>query len=121
MWTLLRRIRAAAAVLFLPGDRMPVTRHDLLRLHHEWAEWEITFNGILEKLNAWQARQAKREKRALERSLGEDNSEGLQQPTGRVHKLDLYRRARAVGGGTPPPPPNPQGTFLPDDDGDDEP
>lgn len=102
MWRLLRRIRTAAAILFLPGDRTPVTKHDLVRLKHDWQEWEITFNGILEKLNAWQARQAKREKRELVRSL--EASEGPQQPTGSVRKLELYRRARAMGGGRVAPP-----------------
>lgn len=91
----LRRIRAALALLFLPGDRIPLSRADLRRFEAEFQEWEMTMTGILEKLNAWYARQAKREKRMLERRFQEDGPP-VQEPANR--KLALYRK---VSGGPP--------------------
>lgn len=110
MKTLYRRIAAAAAILFLPGDRMPVTKRELVQFKREWVEWQITFADILEKLNTWSARMAKREKRALEQTMGA--LEGAQvepeHSSRSTKKLELYRR---LGGGgmplpsSPPPPP----------------
>ena len=100
MKRLWRRILTAAKVLFLPGDHTPVTRADLHALRQEHNEWVMTLTDILEKLNAWYARQAKREKRALEAGL----MEGPQQPAAVAsepgnHKLHLYRKVAAASGG----------------------
>lgn len=106
MWTLLRRIRAAVAILFLPGDRMPVTRHELQTFRHEWAEWQALFTGSLEKLNAWYARQAKREKRELERQAGGSGTSADDPPpttSRRDRKIQLYRRAGGMGASLPHP------------------
>lgn len=105
-----RRIATAAKVAFLPGDHTPVTRHELRQFLLDFDDWERSLTDILEKLNAWYARQAKRQKRALEAQLVDDASgdfSGL--PAGRKsHKLALYRRAigggGSLGGGPPPPP-----------------
>lgn len=115
MWTLLRRLRAALAILFLPGDRMPVTQSDLRDLRREWAEWEVTFTSLLERLSMWTARQAKREKRALEAATNADASTGSAPTDRRSRKLELSRRLVAGGGLAPPPSTLPPG---PTDDGD---
>jgi len=94
---------------------MPVTRHDLVRLRFEWQEWQMTFNGILDKLNTWNARQAKREKRALSPPKGAA-SETSAIPDKRALKLELSRRA--AGGGFLSPPS--REIPPPPDDGDDE-
>jgi hypothetical protein len=101
MWTVLRRIRAAAALLFLPGDRMPVTRHELEMFRIEWTEWQLTFTSVLEKLNAWQARQAKREKRALDRGPALPPETSAKPHDRRTHKLALWRRASGAAAPAP--------------------
>jgi hypothetical protein len=110
MWRLVRRWRTALALAFLPGDRTPVTRQDLVELRRDWATWESTFSDILEKLSMQYARQRKREQRNIAQLAG-----GPQQPTeplsGRARKLGLYRRAAqgALALDTrhePPPPPD---------------
>jgi hypothetical protein len=106
MWRLLRRIGNALSVLFLPGDRMPVTRFELLELRRDWDGWQQTFTQTLEKLNAWYARQAAREKRALERELkSQVAASGASATTDkRNHKLELSRRFVAGQGGVLPLP-----------------
>jgi hypothetical protein len=122
---LARRILAAAKILLLPGDQMPVTRHDLLRLRADWEEWQITFTGILEQLNTFHARIAKREKRIMEAREAQlqEPSGGTGQPQsdasrGLSRKASIYRRAVGSGAGQlsllpqpghRPPPPNPNG------------
>jgi hypothetical protein len=108
MWRLVRRWRTALALFFLPGDRTPVTRQDLVELRRDWATWESTFSDILEKLSMQYARQRKREQRNMAQLAG-----GASAPTepesGRARKLSLYRRAAAASQGAlaldmPPPP-----------------
>lgn len=104
----LRRIRTALALLFLPGDRTPVTRQDLADLRREWSTWEVTFSDLLERLTVWAARQARRDKRAIEAALAADPP-GASAPTDRrARKLALWRRA---AGATPPLSPT-----IPEDD-----
>ena len=124
---LVRRSRAALALLFLPGDRMPVTRHELMRFRAEWEEWQITFTGMLEQLNTFHARIAKREKRIMQAREAELSSQGATSggtvpasvSRGLHRKADIYRRAVAASGGqlslippgarTPPPHPSENG------------
>jgi hypothetical protein len=107
MLTLWRRIQAAAAILFLPGDHTPVTKRDLVQLRVEWQLWEVTFTDALEKLNAWAARQAKRDKRALTKLAEADASEdgtSASSPTDRhARKLALWRKAGGAHAPSAPP------------------
>lgn len=112
MLTLLRRIRDAAAILLGLQERLPATKQDLLKLTAEFHEWEQTMTGILEKLNAWYARQAKREKRLLEAGMfaDEEGGNGEGPPPGPVgedsklvrelHKAELRKKAAALRAGT---------------------
>jgi hypothetical protein len=106
--TLLGRIQAAARILFLPGDHTPVTRADLVQLRIEWQLWEVTFTDALEKLNAWAARQAKRDKRALNKLAEADASDAgtsASTPTDRhARKLALWRKAGGAHAPSAPPP-----------------
>jgi len=38
----------------------------------DWLEYELTLNSYMEKMNAWAARQAKRDRRAVQSVLGAD-------------------------------------------------
>lgn len=81
--------------------RDPAPTHiciDVVReLQAEWREYELTLNGYMEKMNAWAARQAKRDKRAAERALdGETESAPAQpMPTSRAEMKAQLRRQLA--------------------------
>jgi hypothetical protein len=60
--------------------RKPPPHPSIAAVMAQWAEYELIFNDILQRLNAQLARQAKMEKKALERLTleggGEDNGAG---------------------------------------------
>ncbi len=112
---LLRRIWHAGRILLLGEDHFPVTQADMVRFRIEWEEYQLAFEGILDKLNTFNARIAKRQKDLAKTAETLAQAEQAQpQPVARS-KADLYRRA--VGGagqialvrpgGNPPPPPPP--------------
>ena len=57
-------------------SRKPPHPPSIAAVMSQWAEYELIFNDILQRLNAQLARQAKFEKKALER-LTQDNGEAL--------------------------------------------
>lgn len=86
--------RWRAAWRVLRGDRLVP-----LQIQVEWLEYRQIFDDLLKRFGAQLARQAKAEKKRLERQLQE---EGLREvpadpPSSSRHpKAELYRRARAV-------------------------
>jgi len=114
MWRLIRRIRVAVAALFLPGDRMPITRYELQSFRLEFDEWRAEVTSIYDKLNALHARQIKRDKNWLSQQDAPPPGASATPPDKRALKLELSRQVLAGGmrrpSGPPPPP-----------DGDDEP
>ena len=93
------RIRQALAVLF----GRSVTPQ---QIQQEWLEWEITLGSVLDRFSALLARQAKAEKKRVEKELtvSEETATGLNSriSTGWSRKAELYKKvARARGHGLP--------------------
>ena len=92
------RIRSALAVLF----GRAVTPQ---QIQQEWLEWEITLGSVLDRFSALLARQAKAEKKRVEKELttSEETATDLHAriaPTSWERKASLYTRANAVRGMT---------------------
>ena len=90
-----RRLRDAWWTLLGRNGLVPATKKDLRALTAEWREYELELNGYMEKMNAWAARQAKRDKRALdalEATAAETNGQPLEL-TDLDRKTALRRRA----------------------------
>lgn len=67
------------------------------QIRAEWAEYQIIFQDLLTRQSALLARQAKMEKRRLERLTVPPDPEAIQPPA-RTGKADLRRRAALAKG-----------------------
>ena len=90
------RIRSALAVLFGRAITPQQLRQDFI-------EWELVLGGILERFSALLARQAKAEKKRVEKELttSEETATDLHAriaPTSWERKAKLYTKAAAVKG-----------------------
>lgn len=110
-------MKAAAAALFLPGDRYPVTRAeyeaDMLAIRSEHRVLVGELEAVLEKLSMAYARDAKRKARQLQEDTDQQTLQLAASPRDRKAEL---RRAVAGAKGIIPmrgPAPGP-----PPDDGD---
>jgi len=63
-----------------PWARNPTPDPSIAQVMAQWAEYELIFNDILTRLNAQLARQAKMEKKRIERSAQELGQSALAQP-----------------------------------------
>ena len=79
--TLLDRLRALRRA-------PPPPDPSIVAVMAQWAEYELIFNDILTRLNAQLARQAKADKKALERSLQDEPTE--------QHVLPLHQSPKAA-------------------------
>jgi len=89
------------------------------QIHWEWAEYQISFNDLLQKFSALLARNAKAAKAAALHDLP-SSSPDHRAPVHASHKSELRSRAAAlrglsapqplmvVNGEPPPPPPEPE-------------
>ena len=90
------RIRSALAVLF----GRSVTPQ---QIQEEWLSWEITLTGVLDRFSALLARQAKAEKKRVEKELtvSEQNATGLNSrisPNRWDRKATLYSQVAGMRG-----------------------
>ncbi len=102
--------RLAGAWSVLRGERLAP-----LQLQAEWLDYRLMLDDVLKRLGAQLARQAKAETGRLKQLLTDvGEAEPAGPPSSRHHKVDLYRRAHAIGLGLPaqasisaprPPPP----------------
>lgn len=89
------RIAAAWSALRGKAPTPPhVCHQELEHLRAEWREYELTLNSYMEKMNAWAARVAKREKRAAVKLLEAEGSEA--QPAQASLPLDPKARKAAL-------------------------
>lgn len=70
--------RIGDAVRALRGHAKPcyTCERNVQRLEAEWREFQLSLTGYMEQMNAWAARQAKRDKRALGAVLREAQIHG---------------------------------------------